>query len=79
MYMAIHISDNEVSELMVQYAQVTGMSKTEVLRRLLREGLLRQKLSHGEDFDTVARRLIRKNKHLNLPPVSKDEMDSIFE
>ena len=79
-YMALHIADKEVSDLMTQYSRVTGMSKTEALRRLLQEALLRQSMNSDlQDFDTVARQLIERNKHLNLPPVSKEEMDSIFE
>ena len=68
-YMALHIADKEVSDLMTQYSRVTGMSKTEALRRLLQEALLRQSMNSDlQDFDTVARQLIERNKHLNLPP-----------
>ncbi|HEX4170563.1 MAG TPA: type II toxin-antitoxin system VapB family antitoxin [Bryobacteraceae bacterium] len=78
--MALHIADSEVSRLMTEYAQQTGMSKTEALRRLLREAVQREKGKQLKaDFKNVAYRIVEKNRPLNLPPLTKEEADSIFE
>ncbi len=78
--MALHIADPEVSELMAAYAGATGMSKTEALRRLLREALAQQKRNELKaDFKQVAYRIAAKNRARKLSPVTKEEADSIFE
>ena len=80
MYMAIHVADPEVTTLMNEYAQATGMSKTEALRRLLREALQQEKRKQNKaNFERVAQRIIEKNRALNLEPVTKEEADNIFE
>ncbi len=77
--MALHIADTEVSDLMALYSNVTGMSKTEALRRLLKDALSKQDLSHKPKptFRKVAEEIMRKNA--GLTPVTKEEVDSIFE
>jgi hypothetical protein len=80
MYMAIHVADPEVTNLMNEYVKATGMSKTEALRRLLREALQQQTRKQNKaNFERVAKRIIEKNRALNLAPVTKEEADSIFE
>ena len=79
LYMALHFADPEVTKLMNEYAQVTGMSKTEALRRLLHDALHQHKRnSKKEQFQAVARRIIEKNRRLTLRPITKKEADSIF-
>jgi hypothetical protein len=79
-YMAIHIADSEVTNLMNEYVKATGMSKTEALRRLLRGALQQEERKHNKaNFEKVARRIIEKNRALNLAPVTKEEADNIFE
>jgi len=84
--MALHINDPEVTDLMNRYVKATGMSKTEALRRLLRTAVQQQEIAHGEtdtkdkkEFAEVARRIMEKNRRLNLPPITKEEADAIFE
>jgi hypothetical protein len=65
---------------MNEYVKVTGMSKTEALRRLLRDALEQQKRRQNKaSFEKVAHRIIEKNRALNIAPVTKEEADSVFE
>ncbi len=78
--MALHIADPEVSVLMTEYAEATGMSKTEAMRRLLRAAVQEQRRQRSKaEFAQVAKRIVEKNRKLNLLPVTKEEQDSIFE
>lgn len=78
--MALHINDAEVTDLMNRYVEATGMSKTEALRRLLREAVHQQERSRKkENLRKVAMEIIEKSRKLNLPPITKEEMDEIFE
>lgn len=78
--MALHVADPEVTDLMSEYVKLTGMSKTEALRRLLREALKHQKRKQSKaNFEHVAQRITEKNRSLNLLPVTKEEADNIFE
>lgn len=78
--MALHINDPEVTDLMNRYVKATGMSKTEALRRLLRVAVQQQEIgADKKEFAEVARRIVEKNRKLNLPPITKEEADAIFE
>jgi hypothetical protein len=78
--MALHIADPEVTRLMNEYVKVTGLSKTESLRRLLRQALQEQRRNKNKTaFADAARRITEKNRALNLAAVTKQEADSIFE
>ena len=78
--MALHINDPEVTDLMNRYVKATGMSKTEALRRLLRIAVQEEEIGRDKkEFEAVARRIMEKNKQRNLPPITKEEADSIFE
>ncbi len=78
--MALHINDPEVTDLMNRYVKATGMSKTEALRRLLRAAVRDEEQAYkNERLEAVARRIMEKNRKLNLPPITKEEADSIFE
>ena len=78
--MALHINDPEVTDLMNRYVKATGMSKTEALRRLLRVAVLEQEQTYrNEQLEAVARRIMEKNRKRNLPPITKEEADAIFE
>jgi hypothetical protein len=78
--MALHFADPEVTELMNEYVKETGMSKTEALRRLLRDALAQQKRRRNKAaFEKVAHRIIKKNRARNLPPITREEVDNIFE
>lgn len=78
--MALHFADPEVTKLMNEYASETGMSKTEALRRLLRDALKQQRRQKNKaNFEKVAHRIIKKNRARNLAPLTKEEVDKIFE
>jgi len=78
--MALHVADPEVTKLMNEYVKATGMSKTEALRRLLRDALAQQKRRQDKaEFERVAHRIIRKNRARIIAPVTKEEVDTIFE
>ncbi len=78
--MALHINDPEVTDLMNRYVKATGMSKTEAMRRLLREAVQQEERAYkNENLEAVARRIMEKNRKLNLPPITKEEADAIFE
>ena len=78
--MALHVNDPEVTDLMNRYVKATGMSKTEALRRLLRVAVLEQEQTYrNEQLEAVARRIMEKNRKRNLPPITKEEADAIFE
>jgi hypothetical protein len=80
LYMALHVADPEVTKLMNEYVKETGMSKTEALRRLLRDALDRQKRRKAKaSFENVAHRIINKNRTRNITPITKEEVDKIFE
>lgn len=78
--MAIHINDPEVTDLMNRYVKATGMSKTEALRRLLRTAVQNEEQAYkNERLQAVASRIMEKNRTRNLPPITKEEADAIFE
>jgi hypothetical protein len=78
--MALHVADPEVTKLMNEYVKATGMSKTEALRRLLRDALKQHKRRQDKaKFEKVAHRIIEKNRALKLAPVTREEVDNIFE
>jgi hypothetical protein len=77
--MALHFADPEVTRLMNEYVKETGMSKTEALRRLLRDALEQQKRRQAKDFERVAHRIIKKNRSRTLAPITKEEVDKIFD
>ena len=82
--MALHIADPEVSALMTEYVKATGMSKTEALRRLLRDAV--QEIAQQEarrqkkaKFREVAYSIMEKARQQNQPPHTKEEADALFE
>jgi hypothetical protein len=78
--MALHIDDPEVTDLMNRYVKATGMSNTEALRRLLRNAVQQEEAGKDKkEFEAVARRIMEKNRKLNLPPITNEEADAIFE
>ncbi|MBV9035250.1 MAG: hypothetical protein JO182_12230 [Acidobacteriaceae bacterium] len=78
--MILHITDADVSALLNAYIEATGLSQTEAIRRLLNDAA--QGASRNEakrKFREVAYSIVEKNRKLNLPPLSKEEADAIFE
>lgn len=80
MYMALHIADPEVSALMTEYVKATGMSKTEALRRLLRDAVQQEARKQKKSkFREVAYSIMEKARQQNQPPHTKEEADALFE
>jgi hypothetical protein len=80
MYMALHIADPEVADLMTRYAQSKGLSKTEALRRLLRTAIQDQAArKKREAFRSFASEMVRKARKQKIAPVKKQEIDALYE
>jgi hypothetical protein len=78
--MALHIADPEVSALMAEYVKATGMSKTEALRRLLRDAVQQEARKQKKSkFREVAYSIMEQAKRENQKPYTKEEADALFE
>lgn len=79
LYMALHIADSEVDQLMTELARIDNLSKTEALRRLLRRELDDRKLrERRRAFSGVATYIAESARQKDLPRVTKEEMDSLW-
>lgn len=80
MYMALHIADKEVDDLVVRLAALDHMTKTELLRRLLRRELAERELRERRSaFRDVATRIVSEARTKTTPPVTKEETDALWE
>ena len=86
MYMALHIADPEVSRLAADLARLENTTETEALRRLLRQAVeereaaaKREAAERARKFREVAYRIIEEGRKKNIPPVTKQEMDDLWE
>lgn len=79
MYMALHIADPEVSRLAAELARLENTTKTEALRRLLRQAVADHEIAEKrKGFRETAYRIIEEARKLNIPPVTKQEMDDLW-
>ena len=79
LYMALHIADAEVSRLASELAKIEQTSKTEALRRLLREALQERSLAaKRQDFRQVAFRIAANSQKRGVHPVTKEDMDALW-
>ena len=77
--MALHIADSEVSNLATELAKLEHTSKTEALRRVLREAVAhRNRRSRADGFEQVARRIAADARQNAVLPVTKEEMDQLW-
>lgn len=77
--MALHIADPEVSRLAAELARLENTTETEALRRVLRQAVAdREAAERGGKFREFAYRMIEDTRKLNLPPVTKKEMDDLW-
>jgi hypothetical protein len=77
--MALHIADNEVSALAAELARLDKISKTEMLRRLLRREVVERKLrEQRQQFLGLATQIIQESRDEGQQPVTKDEMDELW-
>jgi hypothetical protein len=80
MYVALHIADPEVSALMAKYVEVTGMSKTEALRHLLRDAIQQEMRKQKKSrFREIAYGIMEQARKENQKPYTKEESDALFE
>lgn len=78
--MTLHITDADVSALLNAYIETTGLSQTEAIRRLLHSAVQgKQRNEAKRNFREIACNIVERNRKLNIPPLSKEEADSIFE
>jgi hypothetical protein len=79
MYMALHIADAEVSNLAAEFAKMEGATKTEALRRLLREAVAeRKKRAKRSGFRELAQTIAEQARREGVKPVTKEEMDHLW-
>ena len=79
MYMALHIADPEVSRLAADLAALDRTTKTEALRRVLREAVkAKQVAAKREGFRELATQMAAKAREANVAPVTKPEMDDLW-
>jgi hypothetical protein len=77
--MALHIADPEVSRLAAELARLEHTTETEALRRVLRQAVAdREAVEKGRTFREFAYKMIEDTRKLNLPPVTKKEMDDLW-
>jgi hypothetical protein len=78
-YMALHIADPEVDQLVATLAQRENVSKTELLRRVLRRELAEQELHEKRrDFRGFAVKMLEKRRKKPVAPATKEEMDRFW-
>ncbi len=79
MYMALHIADSEVSRLAGDLAKLGNTTKTEALRRVLREAVKAKQVSaKREGFQEFALRIAADAREKKVQPVTKKEMDDLW-
>lgn len=79
LYMALHIADPEVSRLAADLAALDRTTKTEALRRVLREAVkAKQVAAKRENFRELATQIAAKAREANVAPVTKQEMDDFW-
>jgi hypothetical protein len=77
--MALHVADPEVSKLVTKLAKLEKISKTEVLRRVLRKAMEeRERAEKRKHFYEVATRVGDEARRRGIKPVTKEEMDWLW-
>ena len=79
MYMALHIADAEVSRLASALAKLDRTTKTEAVRRALRQTLAeRRREAKRKGFREFAQGLVAAAREQEAAPVTKQEMDDLW-
>ena len=79
MDMALHIVDPEVDSLLNTYLTGTGLTKTEAIRRLLREAVQRnRKKEKKAGLDAVLSEIWDRATRESRLPVLKEEVDALY-
>jgi hypothetical protein len=77
--MGLHIADPEVVRLVADLAKSEGTTKTEALRRLLRQTMAdRQKQMTRAGFGEFAEGLMAEARRKKIAPAGKAEMDDLW-
>jgi ribonuclease VapC len=80
MYMALHIADPEVSRLATALAKLERTTKTEAVRRVLRQALAeRRREAKRKGFREFALGIVAEARRQAPAPVSKHEMDELWD
>ncbi len=79
MYMAIHVADPEVTQLLNTYVGQTGMTKTEALRRLLKTAVSEEaRKLQKKNFRAVALEIMAEARQAGKAAPTKDEIDALY-
>jgi hypothetical protein len=79
MYMALHIADPEVSRLAADLAKFEKTTKTEAVRRVLREAVKRHEADERVSrFRRVATAIAEEARRQKIKPVTKKEFDNLW-
>jgi antitoxin VapB len=77
--MALHIADAEVSRLASALAKLERTTKTEAVRRALRQTLAeRRREAKRKGFREFAEGLVAEGREQGIAPVTKEEMDALW-
>jgi hypothetical protein len=77
--MALHIADPEVGKLVTKLAKLEKITKTELLRRVLRKAMQdREHLEKRKGLKDLMDRIIAEGRKRRLKPVTKKEMDKLW-
>jgi antitoxin VapB len=78
-YMALHIADAEVSRLATALAKLERTTKTEAVRRALRQTLAdRRREAKRRGFREFAQGLVAEASRQGAAPATKQEMDDLW-
>ncbi len=76
--MALHIADAEVSRLTADLARLEKTTKTEALRRVLREAVKqRETAKKRKGLEELMDRIIAEARAKGIQPASKEEFDAL--
>ncbi len=79
MYMALHIADPEVSRLAADLAKFEKTTKTEALRRVLREAVKKYEAhERAERFRRTVDEIVASGRKLKIKPITKEERDELW-
>ena len=77
--MALHIADEEVARLVSDLANLEAATKTEALRRVLRDAVKqRRAAAKRKDFREFALRIAADARSKGVRPVTKEQMDELW-
>ncbi|MBV9678592.1 MAG: type II toxin-antitoxin system VapB family antitoxin [Acidobacteriaceae bacterium] len=77
--MALHIADPEVSRLAADLAKFEKTTKTEALRRVLREAVKKYEADErAARFVRITNEIVAEARRKKVKPVTKEEFDELW-